>query len=86
MRKWSCKLQNKLEIRKALLKKREAISFLERKEAAEKAALHFQNAPFFSLRNFACYFAQPNEFDCTPLIESIWSANKLCYLPVLTGS
>ena len=49
MRKWSCKLQNKLEIRKALLKKREAISFLERKEAAEKAALHFQNAPFFLL-------------------------------------
>lgn len=35
-------------------------------------------------QTIACYFAQDNEFDCTPIIEFIWAAKKNCFLPVLS--
>lgn len=85
MRKWSYKLQNKIDIRKTLLKIRETISSEERLYAAKQAAVILQSLPFFSAKtHFACYFSHKNEFDCAPLMQMIWQAKKFCYLPILT--
>ena len=32
---------------------------------------------------FACYYPTKDEFDCLPIMEKIWAANKNCYLPCL---
>lgn len=84
MRKWSCSLQNKKNLRQSLLDQRKTISADERKQAAEQALTLFLASPQFrAAQHIACYFAQDNEFDCTPIIEALWSEHKQVYLPVL---
>lgn len=63
-----------------------AISDAERNLAAQQATNLFQESVFFSKsQHIACYLARTEEFDCAPLIQSIWQANKHCYLPVLSS-
>ena len=50
------------------------------------AAMNFltQHPLFEKSQRIACYFATPDEFDCTPIINAINIHKKHCYLPVLT--
>lgn len=41
---------------------------------------------FTQSRHIACYHAFKSEFATQPIIEAIWQAEKVCYLPVLTES
>lgn len=41
---------------------------------------------FQESRHIACYYAYGNEFATIPMIEAIWAADKICYLPVLAES
>lgn len=55
--------------------------------AALKAAENLKNHPVFQAnRHIACYCSYGSEFNTTPIIESIWQAEKICYLPVLTDA
>jgi 5-formyltetrahydrofolate cyclo-ligase len=38
---------------------------------------------FLVSEHIACYWACQNEMNTGPLIEAIWQANKICYLPIL---
>lgn len=85
-RKWSYSLQNKIVIRKDLLKKREGVLASERQKAAVDAANLLIATPLFKAsEHIACYFAQNKEFDCHHIIKAIWETNKNCYLPVLSS-
>jgi 5-formyltetrahydrofolate cyclo-ligase len=47
-------------------------------------ATHFTTHPFFlKSKHIACYWGCQNEMSTMPLIQAIWQANKICYLPVL---
>jgi 5-formyltetrahydrofolate cyclo-ligase len=82
---WSFNLQNKTEIREALIKKRKDILPAERTSAGLSAAALFQKSDLFqNNKNFACYFAMDSEFDCAPIIELILNADKKCYIPTLS--
>jgi 5-formyltetrahydrofolate cyclo-ligase len=55
-----------------------------RNESALKAAeLLIQNLFFTQSQHIACYLSAADEFDSAPIIEAIWQAKKICYLPVL---
>lgn len=41
---------------------------------------------FKQSRHIACYYAFKSEFATQPIMEAIWQAEKVCYLPVLTES
>jgi 5-formyltetrahydrofolate cyclo-ligase len=68
-----------------LFTKRNMMTSGERTIAAH-SALHLlvNDSLFLTSQRIACYFAQDNEFDCSPIIESIWQAKKNCFLPVLS--
>lgn len=56
-----------------------------RQEAAASAARILISHPVFQAsRHIACYHAFKNEFETKPLMEAIWQAGKICYLPILT--
>lgn len=56
----------------------------QRLDAAVAAAKHLSMHPIFKrATHIACYYAFQSELDTQPLIEAIWRANKICYLPVL---
>lgn len=58
----------------------------ERYAKGQAAAALLSSHPLFQQsQQIACYLGQPEEFDCMPLIETIWSAQKNCYLPVLSS-
>lgn len=76
---------NKIEIRKTVRLARQKISLSDRKEAAERAHdLLVHSEIFIKSKHIACYIPMKNEFDTHPIIQAIWSANKDCYLPVLS--
>lgn len=57
----------------------------DRKQAAKAAAdILIQHPLFKTSRHIACYYSAKSEFDTKPLIEAIWEAGKVCYLPILT--
>lgn len=57
---------------------------MDRQAAAIAAAKYLSELPIFkSSQHIACYSATDDEFDTMPIIETIWQANKICYLPVL---
>lgn len=59
----------------------------QRREAAHAAALHLQNHPLFhASRHIACYYTCGAEFQTLPLMEAIWAADKICYLPSLSDN
>lgn len=77
----------KSALRNELLAKRRAISAAERQQAAEQAAVFFSSSHFFQQsQHIACYLAQRDEFNCSPIIEAIWAAKKKCYLPVISDT
>jgi 5-formyltetrahydrofolate cyclo-ligase len=87
MHKWSCNLQNKITLRQLLLSNRKTIPPEERKKAAQQAVLLFLASPLCHKgEHIACYFAQPYEFDCAPLIHALWAAGKQVYLPILMSN
>lgn len=51
--------------------------------AGEAVRVLEENILFKDSEHIACYFAQENEFDCTPIIHAVWRAKKKCYLPLL---
>jgi 5-formyltetrahydrofolate cyclo-ligase len=74
----------KINLRGLFQNKRALISADDRQKAAEDAAWHMRKHVYFKQsQHIACYAASANEFDCKPLIEAIWQAHKLCYLPLL---
>lgn len=65
--------------------KRFSVSDSQRNSAAQQALqLFLQNPLLAEHQHIACYLARNEEFDCSPIIQSIWQANKKCYLPVLS--
>jgi 5-formyltetrahydrofolate cyclo-ligase len=57
----------------------------ERNVAAQHALELFKQSHLFSVQqHFGCYLARMEEFDCSPIIQSIWQAGKNCYLPTLS--
>lgn len=59
----------------------------QREDAARLAANLLQEHPLFkAARHIACYYACGDEFQTHPLIETIWQAEKICYLPVLSDA
>lgn len=57
-----------------------------REQSAAAATQFLIHHPVFaSSRYIGCYFANKNEFETKMLIEAIWQAGKVCYLPVLTA-
>ncbi|RDI46525.1 5-formyltetrahydrofolate cyclo-ligase [Aquicella lusitana] len=74
----------KATLRKHFREVRKAISPAYRDKAALAAANIFvSQAVFKQSQHIACYLAFHHEFETMPLIESIWQAQKYCYLPVL---
>jgi 5-formyltetrahydrofolate cyclo-ligase len=79
-------LKQKLQLRRYFREVRCQIPLAHRQAAAQAAAGFLANqAVFRASMHIACYLHVKDEFDSTPVIETIWSANKYCYLPVLTG-
>lgn len=55
-----------------------------RLDAADAIAQRLVNSPAFRrAKHIGCYLAWGTEVDTAPLIEHIWTHNKVCYLPVL---
>jgi 5-formyltetrahydrofolate cyclo-ligase len=76
--------EDKINLRKQFQNKRALVSLVDRKQAAKQALGHLLKQVFFKeSQHIACYLATPDEFDCEPIIEALWQANKACYLPVL---
>lgn len=68
-----------------MLQKRHDIDAHTRTTAALQAMQQLQSHPWFmQSQHVACYLARDDEFDCTPIIEAIWQAQKKCYLPVIS--
>lgn len=74
----------KTDIRKHFREISRSISSSFRTEAAHLAASRLVNLPSFKeSKRIACYLANAQEFDTSPIIEAIWQAKKQCYVPVL---
>ena len=75
----------KQELRKIYYVKRREVSIPLRQQASRAAAEYLlQSEDFNQSHHIACYTPFRDEFDSNPVIQSIWQANKQCYLPVLT--
>lgn len=75
---------SKSEIRKKYYEIRNHIAVSERKNAAMAASGHLAGHIVFSKsKHISCYLPYQNEIDTMPLIQAIWQANKICYLPIL---
>jgi 5-formyltetrahydrofolate cyclo-ligase len=85
MRKWSCPLLNKKQLRTILRAKRQSISVSQQQSSMIAVATLFTAHPLFQRsQHIACYLPNDNELDCSAIIEAIWKADKNCYLPVLS--
>lgn len=76
---------SKFALRQTFREIRKTISTAYREQAALAAAALFN--PLLNLKHcqhIACYLSFKDEFETSPLIESIWQAKKQCYLPVLS--
>ena len=74
----------KLELRKLINKKRDALTQAERISASQKAAVHLINSDFFiKSANIACYIARGAEINPQPIIDKIWAQKKNCYVPIV---
>jgi 5-formyltetrahydrofolate cyclo-ligase len=85
MRSWSLALQNKPALRKKLRVLLSALDAKTYQSTAVAAARIFSESSIFAgSQNIACYASLPHEFNTQPVIETIWQANKTCYLPIVT--
>ncbi len=71
-------------LRQTIRQQRRALSFSESVTCAEQLAQHAARHPLL-LRStrIAAYLATDGEIDPMPLLETLWSAGKQVYLPVL---
>lgn len=75
---------SKAEVRKKYRQICQKISKEARVFAADQAKqILLQEAIFKKSTHIACYLSFQDELNTAPLIESIWQANKKCYVPVL---
>jgi 5-formyltetrahydrofolate cyclo-ligase len=75
---------SKFKLRKQYRDLRSQIKPAVRHDAALAAANILLTLPIFkSSERIACYLAAKDEFDASPIIETIWNAKKTCYLPIL---
>lgn len=66
---------------------RAAVSLDEREREAIAATNLLKLHPLFQeSRHIACYYAYGHEFETRHIIEAIWAADKICYLPILTDT
>ncbi len=71
-------------IRQQMRQQRNALSPQQQSDAANKVERLIVSGHLFrNSRHIACYIANDSELDLALLIERIWLANKVCYLPVL---
>lgn len=74
-----------MTLRKTYREQRAALNSLYRAQSALAAShLLYEHELFQKSRHIACYIAFQQEFSTLPLMELIWSAGKICYLPVLS--
>jgi len=80
-------LLNKLVLRKKYRELRADIKENIRHESAVAAAQLLAKHPLFQIsRHIACYHSYKDEFQTGPIMEAIWQAGKICYLPVLADA
>jgi len=79
-------VKNKEQLRALLDQKRSAVGESERQKAAQLATHSFEKSDLFiTSQHIACYLPRTVEFDCTPMIQTIWEAKKSCYIPILVS-
>lgn len=72
-------------LRRELRARRARLTPEEQRDAAERLARQVSATHAFQTsRRIACYFPNDGEIDPTPLMQTIWSRRKVCYLPVLS--
>lgn len=73
------------ELRRNLRARRVRLTPEEQRAAAAGLARRVSATHAFQTsRRIACYFPNDGEIDPTPLMQTIWSRRKVCYLPVLS--
>lgn len=76
--------QSKIDLRKKFRAICGEITLAYREEAAFAAKKIWVDLPLFKeSEHVACYLPTKNEFDSSPIIETIWQAKKRCYLPIV---
>ncbi|HCU53445.1 MAG TPA: 5-formyltetrahydrofolate cyclo-ligase [Gammaproteobacteria bacterium] len=72
-------------LRRTLRQQRDALSDSEQRRAAAQLSTNVAaNRLFRVSRRIALYLPNDGEIDPQPLMERIWAAKKLCYLPILS--
>jgi len=72
------------QIRQQMRKQRNALSSLQQLDAARRVERLIASSHLFrNSQHIACYSANDSELNLESLIERIWLAKKVCYLPVL---
>lgn len=78
--------QQKVELRRQLRARRQALSDAEQSAAAAACCWQLkQLAEWPELSHIGLYFARDGELDPRTIIESAWDAGKQLYLPVVAG-
>lgn len=76
----------KPKLRRVMRARRAELSPDQQLRAAVRLAAHIAATPWFrASRRVACYLPINGEIDTGPVIERIWGARKVCYLPVVPG-
>ncbi len=76
----------KVKLRKQYRAIRSRVAAAVRHEASLAAANLFVNQPLFKQsKRIACYLSLKDEFDSAAVIEAIWKAKKICYIPILAN-
>ena len=72
-------------LRRTLRRQRDALSDSEQRRAAAQLSVTVAACRLFRVsRRIALYLPNDGEIDPQPLMERIWTAKKLCYLPILS--
>ncbi len=75
----------KIELRRSLRSRRNALPPEDQRLAAERLASNLAGVRLFlTSRRIACYLPNDGEIDTAPLIEQIRRRRKTCFLPVLS--
>ncbi len=78
-------LKDKKSLREEFKNKRQALSETSRTRASQALLKQVIIQPWYqNAQKFALYLANCEEISTTPLIESLWSAQKRVYLPQIT--
>lgn len=73
------------ELRRAMRRRRRALSSQERAQRSHALARHLVHHPLLlGSRRIACFLPNDGEVDLRPLIARLWEMGKRCYLPVLS--